>query len=301
MTAPHLVVVGSTMIDLSTYVDQVPGRGETVVGERFLLGNGGKGANQAVMAARLGARVTFVNRVGDDLFGEMTRANLAERGIDVSRVRKVEGEATGVATIWVEQDGMNRIVITPGANYAMSGADVAAELAGVPPADCVICQLEIAPEAVLAALRWGRASNAITILNPAPAAPLSDELLGLTDWIVPNETEFELLFGSPPDDADLIRVDASLSGGVVVTLGDRGAASVVDGVAIRCAPPEVDAIDTTGAGDAFVGGFAYAIARGETILSAVAFANWCGAQSTTSYGTQTSFPDGAGAALQETG
>jgi ribokinase len=298
--APHIVVVGSTMIDLATYVDPLPERGETVVGQRFVLGYGGKGANQAVMAARLGARVTFVNCVGDDLFGEMTRNNLADRGIDVSRVRAVKGEATGVATIWVEPDGTNRIVIVPGANYSLSGAEVAAALSDVPPADCVICQLEVAEEAVLAALRWGRASRAVTILNPAPAAPLGDELLELVDWLVPNETEFEVLFGARADDDTLPGIDASLSGGLVVTLGERGAATVVAGATVTCPAPEVDPIDTTGAGDAFVGGLAFAIARGEGIVSAVSFANWCGAQSTTRYGTQTSFPD-AETAMQEAG
>jgi ribokinase len=299
-TAPHIVVVGSTMIDLLTYVSVLPERGETVVGERFVLGYGGKGANQAVMAARLGARVTFVNCVGDDLFGEMTRKNLGDRGIDVSRVRPVDGESTGVATIWVEPDGTNRIVIVPGANYALSAADVTAELADVPPAQCVICQLEISHEAVVAALRWGRACKAVTILNPAPAAPLSDELLGLVDWLVPNETEFEILFGARADDANLLRVAANLSGRVVVTLGQGGASTVVGGGAINCPAPDVDPIDTTGAGDAFVGGLAYAIAQGEEIVSAVSFANWCGAQSTTRYGTQTSFPD-ADAAMHEAG
>jgi ribokinase len=299
-TAPHIVVVGSTMIDLSTYVDLLPERGETVVGERFMLGYGGKGANQAVMAARLGAGVTFVNCVGDDLFGEMVRKNLGDRGIDVSRVRTVKSESTGVAAIWVERDGMNRIVITPGANYALSAADVAAELADVAPAHCVICQLEIGHEAVAAALRWGRACQAVTILNPAPAAALDAELLGLVDWLVPNETEFELLFGAPADAASLLRFDASLSGGLVVTLGDRGAATVVAGKTVTCPAPEVETIDTTGAGDAFVGGLAYALARGETIVSAVTFANWCGARSTTRYGTQTSFPDAA-TAVQEAG
>jgi ribokinase len=298
--APHIVVVGSTMIDLSTYVDLLPERGETVVGERFMLGYGGKGANQAVMAARLGARVTFVNCVGDDLFGEMVRKNLGDRGIDVSRVKTVKSESTGVAAIWVERDGMNRIVITPGANYALSAADVSAELADVAPARCVICQLEIGHEAVTAALRWGRACEAVTILNPAPAAALDGELLGLVDWLVPNETEFELLFGAPANDASLLRFGASLTGGLVVTLGDRGATTVVAGEAITCPAPEVEAIDTTGAGDAFVGGLAYALARGETIVSAVTFANWCGAQSTTSYGTQTSFPDAA-TAIHEAG
>ena len=175
---PHIVVVGSTMIDVLMYADRTPERGQTVVGQRMALGHGGKGANQAAMAARLGARVTFVNRVGNDVFGEMTRANLMDQGLDLSRVRTVATEATGVATIWVEPDGNNRILIVPGANGALTAADVVDDLADVPSADCVICQLEISLEAVKAALEWGRACGATTILNPAPAAPLSDDLLG---------------------------------------------------------------------------------------------------------------------------
>jgi ribokinase len=289
--APHIVVVGSTMIDLLVYADPVPARGQTVFGDRFVIGHGGKGANQAVMAARLGSQVTFINRVGSDVFGGMARTNLADRGIDVTRVRIVTGESTGVATIWVEGDGTNRIIIVPGANQTLSADDVAAELAGVPPADCIMCQLEVPADAVKAALRWGRACEATTILNPAPAAPLNKDLLELVDWLIPNETEFEGLFGSSPDDERLLAVDERLTGGLVATLGERGAAAVVDGAVVHVEPPAVEAVDTTGAGDAFMGGLAYSLSRGDPVVVALAMANRCGALSTTKYGTQTSFPD----------
>jgi ribokinase len=288
---PNIVVVGSTMIDVLMYAERTPERGQTVVGQRMVLGHGGKGANQAAMAARLGARVTFVNRVGNDVFGEMTRANLADQGLDLSRVRAVANEATGVATIWVEPDGNNRILIVPGANGTLTAADVVDDLADVPPPDCVICQLEISPEAVKAALEWGRACGATTILNPAPAAPLSDDLLGLVDWLIPNESEFEDLFGAAPDDDNLLRASSEVPGGLVVTLGADGAVAVVKGGVARFAPPVVQAIDTTGAGDAFLGGLAYSLARGEPLPAAIAFANRCGALSTTKFGTRLSFPN----------
>ena len=288
---PHIVVVGSTMIDVLMYADRTPERGQTVVGQRMALGHGGKGANQAAMAARLGARVTFVNRVGNDVFGDMTRANLTDQGLDLSRVRTVATEATGVATIWVEPDGNNRILIVPGANGTLTAADVVDDLADVPSADCVICQLEISLEAVKAALEWGRGCGATTILNPAPAAPLSDDLLDLVDWLVPNEIEFEDLFGTGPDDDSLLRASARVAGGLVVTLGAGGAAAVVNGGVTRFDPPAVQAIDTTGAGDAFMGGLAYSLARGEPLPAAIAFANRCGALSTTKFGTRLSFPD----------
>jgi ribokinase len=288
---PHIVVVGSTMIDVLMYADRTPERGQTVIGQRMALGHGGKGANQAAMAARLGARVTFVNRVGSDVFGDMTRANLTDQGLDLSRVRTVVTEATGVATIWVEPDGNNRILIVPGANGTLTAADVVDDLADVPSADCVICQLEISLEAVEAAMEWGRECGATTILNPAPAAPLSDELLELVDWLIPNEIEFEDLFGAGPDDDSLLRASAQLPGGLVVTLGAGGAAAVVNGGVTRFEPPTVQAIDTTGAGDAFMGGLAYSLARGEPLPAAIAFANRCGALSTTKFGTRLSFPD----------
>ncbi len=288
--APHIVVAGSTMIDLLSYSDRIPERGQTVIGQRLQIGHGGKGANQAVMAARLGARVTFVTRIGADVLGEMARENLGAQGLALDRVKRVEGESQGVASIWVEPDGSNRILIIPGANLSLSRDEVAADLADVAPPDCVLCQLEIPLDSVTAALRWGREHGAITILNPAPSAPLADELLALVDWLTPNETEFADLFGSPPDDAALVRAAASLSGGLVVTLGATGAATVIDGQVVRLKAPPADTVDTTGAGDAFMGGLAYALSRGDTLLDAIALGNRCGALSTEKRGTQTSFP-----------
>ncbi len=279
------------MVDLLSYSDRIPQRGETVIGQRLQIGHGGKGANQAVMAARLGARVTFVTRLGADVLGEMARENLSVQGLALDRVTQVDGESQGVASIWVEPDGSNRILIVPGANLSLSPDALATDLADVKRPDCVVCQLEVPLDAVTAALRWGREHGAITILNPAPSAPLGNELLELVDWLTPNETEFADLFGSPPDDNALVQAAASLAGGLVVTLGAGGSATVIDGRVVHLEAPPADTIDTTGAGDAFVGGFAYALSRGDTPLDAIALGNRCGGLSTEKRGTQASYPD----------
>lgn len=287
---PRIVVVGSTMMDLITYADVLPGAGQTLRGSEFRLGFGGKGANQAAMAARLGAEVIFVNRVGDDFFGELTRENLAAQGIDCRLGAPVASLSTGVAPIWVEPSGANRIIIVPGANQAVTPEVVRAELADIASVDCVVCQLEVPQDAIAEAFRFGRREGAVNILNPAPASSLHADVLALADWIVPNESEFELLFGAPPDDAVILRSAAGLKGRLLVTLGELGAAfnegdAVRHVVALAATP-----MDTTGAGDAFLGGFAYALGAGADAEEAVNVATICGSLSTERRGTQTSFP-----------
>lgn len=290
---PRIAVVGSTMVDLVAYVDRVPGAGETVRGTEFDLGFGGKGANQAVMARTLGADVLFVNRVGDDIFGELTVANLRERGLDLALGKPIVGTSTGVAPIWVEPSGSNRIVVVPGANTAMTPEVVDEELAQVDHLDAVVCQLEIPQPAVAAAFRRGRELGAVTVLNPAPATAVDPEVLSVTDWIIPNEIEFAELFDESPSDDALLRVDAELACGLIVTLGPAGAVVVRDGRITRVPAIGVEAIDTTGAGDAFVGGFVFAMTTGMDLLESIRFAVVCGSLSTTGRGTQTSFPSAA--------
>ncbi len=290
-TRPHVVVVGSTVVDLLSYTDRIPERGQTIIGNSIALGHGGKGANQAVMAARLGARVTFVSRIGADMFGVIARQNLIDQGLNLDGVKTLHDQSTGVASIWVEADGHNRILIVPGANLKLSAADVAKELQGIPDPDCVMCQLEVSTEAVKAALEWGRDAGAITILNPAPAASLDADLLSTADWLTPNEIEFQAVFHSnPAADQALIEATDSLSGGLIVTLGANGAATMIDGEVVRFAPPSVQTVDTTGAGDAFMGALAYALSRGDSLPDAIELANRCGAMSTAAFGTQPSFP-----------
>jgi ribokinase len=294
---PWLTVVGSTMIDQIAYTVRVPGRGETVHGDRFVQGFGGKGANQAVMARLMGAQVAMVNALGDDGYGDETLANFARHGIDTTYVRRVPG-SSGVAPIWVEADGSNRIIIVPGANRGLLPEHGAAAVTAQERVDAVIGQFEIDQAVTTAAFIAARARGAITILNPAPGAAVSPDLAVVTDWIIPNETEFAVIaraVGLPDDAGDpdaLARVAAGLGARLLVTLGEGGAALVgKDGDVRVIAAPRVDAMDTTGAGDAFVGAFAFGLASGWGEARAVRLACAIAADSVCRPGTQSSFPD----------
>lgn len=293
--APAVAVVGSMNIDLIAYAPRAPGPGETVIGDRFQSGFGGKGANQAVMARLLGADVSFVGALGDDLYATMTLENFAGLGVDASGVMRVAG-SSGVAPIWVEADGTNRIIVVPGANNLITPEHAAAALTAAPAIDVVVGQFEI-PQAVTAAgFAAARARGALTILNPAPAASILPELLAATDWLIPNEVEFEILAGAgeDPSDAGLAGFAARTGTRLVVTLGSRGAAIVGrDGTVTRVSATPVTAMDTTGAGDAFVGAFAVGLAIGLPELDAVRLGIRCASDSVTRPGTQASFPDRA--------
>ena len=295
---PRIVVVGSTMIDLVAYTSRVPGPGETLVGDRFAMGFGGKGANQAVMARLLGAEVAMVNRVGDDPYGEMIRTNLARYGIDVTNVRPVPGTASGVAPIWVEPDGTNRIIIIPGANHRLTAAEASAAVAALAPRAVALGQFEIPQEVTAAAFAAAREQGAVTILNPAPGAPLLPALQAVSDWIIPNQVELaELVPGGDTGDAALAAAADRLGTGLVVTLGAEGAALVTAaGAVVRHPAPRVTPVDTTGAGDAFVGAFAFGLAAGLDPERSLRLGILCAADSVTRPGTQTSFPPPAAAA-----
>lgn len=290
---PAIAVVGSLNIDLIAYAQRVPGAGETVMGDRFVMGFGGKGANQAVMAARLGARVSMVGALGDDVYAAMTFDNLARQGVDAAHVARVAG-SSGVAPIWVEPDGTNRIIVVGGANDAVDPAVAAEAVRSMRRLDAVIGQLEIPQAVTTAAFQAARARGAITILNPAPAAPLSADLLAASDWLIPNEHELAILAGSGPidpgDDAAFTAFASKVGCRLVVTLGARGAAVVgVDGSVTRVPAVPVQAVDTTGAGDAFVGAFGYGLAAGFDEEAAVRLGIACASDSVTRPGTQSSF------------
>lgn len=300
---PAIWVVGSTMIDMVTYASRPPAAGETLVGDRFDLGFGGKGANQAVMCARLGADVTMVNAVGDDPFATMTIDNLRAEGVDVRHVTVVPGARTGAAPILVEPDGTNRILIVPGANARMDPDVAAAAIIAADVVDVVVGQLEIDQRVTAAAFRGARGRGATTILNPAPAVDLDPDLLALADWLVPNEIEFGHLARSldvpdgPPTDPHVLRAVHSATGTrLVVTLGAAGAIGLgMDDGVVAVAPPRVIAIDTTGAGDAFVGGLAVALARGLDLQAAMRVACALASDSVQRPGTQKSFPTASAA------
>jgi len=291
---PHVVVVGSANVDLTTFTDRFPRPGETIFADRFDLGFGGKGANQAVAARLCGARVSMVARVGDDLFGPATVANFAALDIDASHVWITPGVSSGVAPIFVESTGQNRILVVKGANDCLSPEDIDRAAGLLETADCIVLQLEIPLETVYHTLRFARARGIRALLNPAPGQPLDLAAAGNADYVVPNETEAEALAGLPVRNVEEARACAQklLAGGlrrVIVTLGANGALCAgTEGM--RHVPPfRVEAVDTTGAGDAFIGSFAFFLGSGHSEDEAIAHANLYAALSTLSVGTQKSF------------
>ncbi len=283
------------MTDLITYVTRMPERGETVEATSFATAPGGKGANQAVAAALLGSEVTMVACVGDDAFGTTARDNFARYGIDAQHVRVVAGMPSGVAPIFVEPTGENRILIVPGANHALAPTDVEQAEVEIETADVLTLQLEIPLETVYAAVEAGVRAGTTVILNPAPANPALDpaRLRGVA-YVVPNQTELALLTGLPTATREQATVAARalIARGVervVVTLAADGALLVDAADARHIAPIPVVAVDTTGAGDAFIGGFAYALAEGWAVDDALRVAVRYAALSVTRKGTQSSF------------
>jgi ribokinase len=291
---PRIVVVGSSNIDLVTYTDKFPRPGETIFGREFSLGFGGKGANQAVAARLCGADTAMVARVGDDLFGPATINNFAAQGIDVSHVRITPGVSSGVAPIFVESSGQNRIWVVKGANDQLKPADVDAAAPLLERADFIVLQLEIPLETVFYTLRFARARGIRTILNPAPAQPLDLEAAGFADYVTPNETEAEALAGVSVGSLEEARACSQrlLDHGlrrVVITLGANGCLLAGPDGMHHLTPFAVKPVDTTGAGDAFSGSLACFLAEGCPEREALSRANLYAALSTLSPGTQKSF------------
>ena len=287
-TQPTLAVVGSTMIDLVAYAEVLPGDGETLLGEKFQMGFGGKGANQAVMAKLMGAEVAMINCLGDDDYAQLYRKNFADYGINTDHVYPSPG-ASGVAPIWVDGQGNNRIIIIPGANHALTPNQAAAAIHALPPLQVVVGQFEIPQEVTQAGFAAAQELGAVTVLNPAPASALSPELLAVTVWVIPNEHEFALLAGSEPTDTAIMDFATQTSTNLLVTLGQSGVALVADGQVLRLPAQQVTALDTTGAGDAFVGAFAYGLAKGLDPVVAAKLGMDRATDSVTKLGTQSSY------------
>jgi ribokinase len=292
---PHLVVVGSANIDLTTFTDQFPRPGETIFGDRFQLGFGGKGANQAVAARLCGARVSMVARLGDDLFGPATVQNFASRGIDASHVWITPGFSSGVAPIFVDSSGQNRIFVVKGANGQLVPSDVDAAAPLLHTADCIVLQLEVPIETVYCTLRFARRHGIRTILNPAPGQALDLSEVANADYVIPNETEAEVLSGMPVRDLEEARAcgKSLLERGlrrVIVTLGGNGALCCGSDGEQHVPAHKVTPLDTSGAGDAFIGSFARFLAGGYPESESIARANLYAALSTLGAGTQMSFP-----------
>lgn len=295
--------MGACFTDLISYVPRLPAPGETLVASKFSTGFGGKGANQAVQAARLGSRVVMVSKVGDDTFGIDTVQNFKRQGVDAIHVNQAVGVSSGVAPISVDvTTGQNSIVIFPGACGLFKPEDVESAVSAIRTCSLMLCQLEVPLETTLAALNIAKAEGLITILNTAPApadGKLPDEVWSLCDIVCPNETELRGLTGMPTDSENDVALAAAelLKRGakqVLVTLGERGCALFGTGREPVFAPcPTVVAKDTTGAGDSFLGAFAHHRVAGRSVEEAMILANAVAAVSVTREGTQLSMPTAA--------
>jgi ribokinase len=285
----RIAVVGSINHDIVVRVPRHPVPGETIMGSGHFTASGGKGANQAVAAARLGATVTMVGAVGDDSVGADLVAGMAADGVDCSRVRIIDGIGTGIALITLDDEGENSIVVSPGANGVVSVGDVTVD--EVATAAVVLIQQEVPAEAVAAAVLHAKGT---VILNPAPARVVSPEVMARVDVLVPNRSELAALTGSPEAESldDVVAQAGLLStrGLVVVTLGGDGA-MIIDGDDVTIVEPaSVDVVDTTAAGDAFCGALAFGLASGWDIPRAVRWGTLAGALATTKAGAQPSLP-----------
>jgi ribokinase len=299
MAGANICVVGSANLDLNTYVERLPAPGETIHGRRFTTGYGGKGANQAVMAARLGGSVALVARVGRDLFGRDMLDHFRTEGIDTRFTTPTESVETGTAVITVDAVGRNTIVVAPGANGLLTAADVEAARSAIETARVLVCQQEVPVQANLAALRIAAAADVPAVFNPAPAGPgLPVEAYQLATVLCPNESEAAALVGSPVGTREEAEAAARAlmnrgARNVVITLGERGCLVVRPAEVTLVPAPKVTAVDTTGAGDAFIGSLAYHLAQGADLLSAAQRATRIASISVQFPGTQTSFPRAA--------
>ena len=295
---PRIAVVGSANIDLTTFTNQFPKPGETIFGQKFDLGFGGKGANQAVAARLCGAEVFMVARVGSDLFGPATIENFRKQGIDPTHVKQVEGLSSGVAPIFVESNGQNRILVVKGANDALKPADVDAAAETLKSADCIVLQFEIPVATVYYTIDFARKHGIRCILNPAPAQPVDLSALKDLDYFVPNESEAETIVGSPVKNVEDAKACAQklVAAGirrVIITLGANGSLLASRDGSEHVRPFAVNTVDSTGAGDAFIGSFAVFLGEGVPEKEAVRRANLYAGLSTMGVGTQKSFYDRA--------
>ena len=290
-----IAVIGSNMVDLITYIDRMPDQGETLEAPGFALGCGGKGANQAVAAAKLGADVVMLSKVGDDMFADNTLANFQRFGIDTRYVQRVPGVSSGVAPIFVRADSHNSILIVKGANAYLSPADIDAAADDLRECTLIVLQLEVNLETVYYAIEFAHQHGIAVLLNPAPALPgLSAEHLAHLDFLIPNESELALITGHTVDSPDSARAAAQtlVASGirhVIVTLGEHGALYVGEEGAFQVPGRRVIARDTTGAGDAFIGCFShYLVATGD-VEKSLTIASRYAADSVTKLGTQSSY------------
>ena len=285
---PKICVVGSANIDQVSYVKRTPSDGETVFGDSYQMGFGGKGANQAVMAGILGAEVYVITCLGSDVYRDMTIENFKNNDVITDYIQTVDG-SSGVAPIWVDESGQNRIIVIPGANDLIdcSLAIEALEKIGKP--DVLVGQFEIPMNVNEQVFSYAYKNGVETVLNPAPANKPSDILLQNTSWFIPNEIEFEEIYGDIFNENNLLLFAKNVDTNVVVTLGEKGCAYIENNSVKIIKADSVKAIDTTGAGDAFVGAFSFALASKLDIEECLKLALKKATDSVTKKGTQSSY------------
>ena len=283
-----ICVIGSSNIDQIAYTQNIPSDGETLFGDSFQMGFGGKGANQAVMAGLLGADVYMITCLGDDVYKEMTINNYEANNVNTDHIQLVKG-ASGVAPIWVDATGQNRIIVIPGANNEINAQKAISSIEEIGNISVLVGQCEIPMEVNHEVFQYAKSNSVTTIFNPAPAKKLEREFLEHISWLIPNENEFELISGMEPNDDNFLKFNEEIPCNLIVTLGEKGAVLVDENKTHYFDAPSVNAIDTTGAGDSFIGTFAYELSESNSPESCIKKAVEKASQSVTKKGTQSSY------------
>lgn len=283
-----ICVIGSSNIDQIAYTKNIPADGETLFGDSFQMGFGGKGANQAVMAGLLGANVYMITCLGDDVYKEMTINNYEANNVNTDHIQLVKG-ASGVAPIWVDATGQNRIIVIPGANNEIDAQKAISSIEEIGDISVLVGQCEIPMEVNHEVFQYAKSNSVTTIFNPAPAKKLDREFLEHISWLIPNENEFELISGMEPNDQNFLKFNEEIPCNLIVTLGEKGAVLVDENKTHYFDAPSVNAIDTTGAGDSFIGTFAYELSESNSPESCIKKAVEKASQSVTKKGTQSSY------------
>ena len=283
-----ICVIGSSNIDQIAYTQNIPADGETLFGDSFQMGFGGKGANQAVMAGLLGADVYMITCLGDDVYKEMTINNYEANNVNTDHIQLVKG-ASGVAPIWVDATGQNRIIVIPGANNEIDAQKAISSIEEIGDISVLVGQCEIPMEVNHKVFQYAKSNSVTTIFNPAPAKKLEREFLEHISWLIPNENEFQLISGMEPNDDNFLKFNEEIPCNLIVTLGEKGAVLVDENKTHYFDAPSVNAIDTTGAGDSFIGTFAYELSESNSPESCIKKAVEKASQSVTKKGTQSSY------------
>ncbi|MDA9275961.1 ribokinase [Acidimicrobiia bacterium] len=283
-----ICVIGSSNIDQIAYTQNIPADGETLFGDSFQMGFGGKGANQAVMAGLLGADVYMITCLGDDVYKEMTVTNYQANNVNTDHIQMVQG-SSGVAPIWVDSTGQNRIIVIPGANNKIDAQKAISSMEDIGDISVLGGQCEIPMEVNNEVFQFAKNNSITTIFNPAPARSLEKEFLDHVSWLIPNENEFQVISGMEPNNENFLKFKKNIPCNLIVTLGEKGAVLVEESEIHYFEAPTVEAVDTTGAGDSFIGTFAYELSLSNTPQESIKMAVSKASQSVTKKGTQSSY------------